>query len=766
MNDIELIMQAIKQDQSLQQNEVESSRRTRKAIKRECDLDEARLMADYFASANNDLTVLNNSLLFDELLDDIAPMVTFEVNMVTFEKGVIRTKKYDELSATKKNQADCDMKAFNIILHGLPTDIYSLVNHHRLTNYLWEKFQLLMQGTSLTKQERECKLANILGTCGNNLDQQRVMKCFNYQGEGHMERQCLKPKRKRDATWFRDKVLLVKAQVSDKVLNEEELEFLADPGVTEGPVTQTIITHNAAYQADDLDVYDSDCNDFSTAKAVLMSNLSIPNLSPLRKQKKKEEWKPTGKVFTTIGYNWRPTERTFTLVGNACLLTKIIATNKVPLRETIHLESIEQEYVVAKVYIRRPKGSNTSVALSSSSFVDLRLMRVASINKKKYILVILDDYSQFTWVKFLASKDEAYDFIIKFLKMIQVRLNATVRNIHTYNGTEFVIQTLRDYYKHVGIYHLTSVARTPQQNGVVERQNCMIVEATHTMLIFAQALIFLWAKAFATAFPVAAAPRVVNLADSSVSTSIDQYAPSTQDQEHSPIIFQGFEESPKTPHSHDDPLNESLHEDSTSQGSSSNVRPIHTPFESLGVVDPTLFTWKARNDLLLVQIYVDDIRFASTNTALCNEFANLMTTKFKMSMMGQMSFFLGLQISQSPRGIFLNQLKYAYEIIKKYSMLTSDSVDTLRVEKSNLDEDLQGKPVDATLYRGKIGSLMYLTFSRPDLIYAVCLCARDTSMSLTAYADADHAGYQDTRHSTSGSAQFLCDKLVSWSSKK
>ncbi|GJZ32616.1 retrovirus-related pol polyprotein from transposon TNT 1-94 [Tanacetum coccineum] len=100
------------------------------------------------------------------------------------------------------------------------------------------------------------------------------MKCFNCQWEGHMARQCPKPKRKRDATWFRDKVLLVKAQGSGKVLNEEELEFLVDPRVAEGPVTQTVITHNAAYQADDLDAYDSDFDDFSTAKAVLMANLS------------------------------------------------------------------------------------------------------------------------------------------------------------------------------------------------------------------------------------------------------------------------------------------------------------------------------------------------------------------------------------------------------------------------------------------------------------------------------------------------------------
>ncbi|GJY22309.1 retrovirus-related pol polyprotein from transposon TNT 1-94 [Tanacetum coccineum] len=195
-------------------------------------------------------------------------------------------------------------------------------------------------------------------------------------------------------------------------------------------------------------------------------------------------------------------------------------------------------------------------------------------------------------------------------------------------------------------------------------------------------------------------------------------------------------------------------------------------------IDPTLFTRQAGNDLLLVLIYVDDIIFVSTNTAMCNEFANQMTTQFKMSMMGQMSFFLGLQISQSPRGIFINQSKYAYEIVKKYGLHTTDSVDPPLVEKSKLDEDLQGKQIDATLYHGMIGSLMYHTSSRPDLIHAFCLCARyqakltekplqaDIGMYLTAYADADHARYQDTRHSTSGSAQFLGDKLVSWSSKK
>ncbi|GJR74310.1 retrovirus-related pol polyprotein from transposon TNT 1-94 [Tanacetum coccineum] len=235
--------------------------------------------------------------------------------------GVTRLKKYVELSASEKLQADCDLKATNIILQGLLTDVYALVNHHHIAKDLWEQIDsglavlVFKQGddpidainkmmsflstvitsrfpstnnqlrnSSNTRQQATIHdgrvtvqpvqgrqslfaastsgtRANISGTGGNNSGQQKVVKCFNCQGEGHMARQCPKPKRKRDATWFRDKVLLVEAQGSGKVLNEEEFEFLADPGIAEGPVTQTIITHNAVYQADDLDAYDSDCDD-------------------------------------------------------------------------------------------------------------------------------------------------------------------------------------------------------------------------------------------------------------------------------------------------------------------------------------------------------------------------------------------------------------------------------------------------------------------------------------------------------------------------
>ncbi|GJV38951.1 retrovirus-related pol polyprotein from transposon TNT 1-94 [Tanacetum coccineum] len=420
--------------------------------------------------------------------------------------GVTRLKEYTELTPAEAIQADCDIKAINIILQGLPTEIYALVSQHRVAKDLWEKIKLLMQGTSLTKQERECKLydefdkftykkgeslheyylrftlllndmniykmpleqfqvntkflntlpdewskfvtdvklvkdlhttnvdqlhayleqherhANEVrlmhernsdplalvashqitqspyqthqhtyqntqlqppastypspqygspyqsqqysthqsstplsvtypsndfqssihhnvyspsssipqleyppqinqqsefsqqdfgliipvfqkgddpidainhmmsfltavvtsrtsrtytpGASGSNSGKQRMVICYNCKGEGHMSRQCTKPKRKRDDSWFKEKVLLVQAQAHGQILNEEELAFLADPDIPEGQSTQTVITHNAAYQADDLDAYDSDCDELNSAKVALMANLS------------------------------------------------------------------------------------------------------------------------------------------------------------------------------------------------------------------------------------------------------------------------------------------------------------------------------------------------------------------------------------------------------------------------------------------------------------------------------------------------------------
>ncbi|GJS88952.1 hypothetical protein Tco_0771588 [Tanacetum coccineum] len=112
------------------------------------------------------------------------------------------------------------------------------------------------------------------GASRSNSRKQRIVTCYNYKREGHMSKQCTKPRRKRDDSWFKDKVLLVQAQASGQILHEEELAFLADLGILEAQATQTVITHNVAYQADDLDAYDSDCDEPNSAKVALMATLS------------------------------------------------------------------------------------------------------------------------------------------------------------------------------------------------------------------------------------------------------------------------------------------------------------------------------------------------------------------------------------------------------------------------------------------------------------------------------------------------------------
>nr|GEW51574.1 retrovirus-related Pol polyprotein from transposon TNT 1-94 [Tanacetum cinerariifolium] len=300
---------------------------------------------------------------------------------------------------------------------------------------------------------------------------------------------------------------------------------------------------------------------------------------------------------------------------------------------------------------------------------------------------------------------------------------------------------------------------------------------------------------------------------------------------------------------------------------------------SKGSVDPILFIRRNGNDLLLVQIYVDDIIFAASTPELFDLFAKIMCLKFKMLMMGKILFFLGLQISQSPRGIFINQSKYALESLNKYGFISCDPVDTPMVEKSKLDEDTEGKAVNTSHYcvahmgndplfgmpipevasdqsssmtykdaltqscwieamqeelneferlkeegidfeesfapvarleaildtpmveksklnedkEGKAvdpsyycGSpyqkacacgkkdLLIPTWNRSSGIFQY-LCGtvnrglwypKDSSVALTAFADADHAGCQDTRRSTSGSLQFMGERLISWSSKR
>nr|GEX08722.1 hypothetical protein [Tanacetum cinerariifolium] len=581
------------------------------------------------------------------------------------------------------------------------------------------------------------------------------------------------------------------------------------------------------------------------------------------------------------------------------------------------------------------------------------------------------------------SKDEAPDVIIKFLKMIQVRLKVPVRHIRTNNETQFVNQTMREYYEQVGISHEISVARSPPQNGVVERRNRTLIETARTMLIYAQALLFLWAEAVATAcytqnrsivrlrhgktpyellhnklpnlsflhvfgalcYPtndsenlgklqpkadvrifIGYAPTnkafwiynrhveedihdievahmgndplfgmpIPEVASDQSSSTVQSYTimhpdhqisqhngkwtkdhpldniigqlsrpVSTRLQLHEQALFCYYDAflTSVEPKTYKDALTQScwieaMQEELNEfewlevwelvprpdkvmvftlkwiykvkldelggilknkarlvargyrQEEGINFEESFTPVARLeairvflaydahknmivyqmdmktaflngnlreevyvshldrfvdqdnlnhvyklkkalyglkqaprawydmlstflisqdfskGLVDPTLFIRRNGNDSLLVQIYVDDIIFAASTPELYDLFAKIMCSKFKMSMMGKILFFLRLQISQSPRDIFINQSKYALESLKKYGFESCDPVDTPMVEKPKLDEDTKRKAVDPSHYRGMIGTLLYLTASRPDLQFAICMCAR------------------------------------------
>ncbi|GKA66357.1 putative ribonuclease H-like domain-containing protein [Tanacetum coccineum] len=217
-----------------------------------------------------------------------------------------------------------------------------------------------------------------------------------------------------------------------------------------------------------------------------------------------------------------------------------------------------------------------------------------------------------------------------------------------------------------------------------------------------------------------------------------------------------------------------------------------------GQIDQTLFIKSQKGHILLVQIYVDDIIFGSTKKELCDEFEKLMKDKFQMSSMGELTFFLGLQVQQKKKGIFISQDKYVHEILKKFNYTDVKSASTPTDLEKPLVKDADADDVDEHLYRSMIGSLMYLTASRPDIMFAVCACARfqvspktshllavkrifrylkgkpslglwyskDSPLELVAYTDSDYAGATLDRKSTTGGCQFLGNRLISWQCKK
>nr|GEY57804.1 putative ribonuclease H-like domain-containing protein [Tanacetum cinerariifolium] len=191
-----------------------------------------------------------------------------------------------------------------------------------------------------------------------------------------------------------------------------------------------------------------------------------------------------------------------------------------------------------------------------------------------------------------------------------------------------------------------------------------------------------------------------------------------------------------------------------------------------GKIDQTLFIKKQKGDILMVKVYVDDIIFRSTNKDLCKAFEKFMKNKFQMSSMGELTFFLGLQVKQKPDGIFISQDKYVAKILRKFGLTDRKSASTPIDTEKPLLKDPDGEDVDVHAYRSMISSLMYLTSSRPDIMYLKgkphlgLWYPKDLPFNLVAYFDSDYAGASLNKKSTTGGYQFLGCRLISWQCKK
>nr|GEU64706.1 retrovirus-related Pol polyprotein from transposon TNT 1-94 [Tanacetum cinerariifolium] len=488
------------------------------------------------------------------------------------ENGVTRPKKYSQLSTMEAIQADCDVKATNIILQGLPPEVYALVSNHKVAKELWERIQLLMQGTSLTKQERELfqkgddpidainHMMSFLTTVvtsryppinnqlrnssnprqqatinngrvsiqpiqgrqtsltagmsrqytsrpsGTNSGKQRFIVCYNCKGEGHMSKQCIKPKRKRDEAWFKDKY---------------------------------VITNNAAYQVDDLDAYDSDCNEINSAKIALMANLShyrSDNLAEKEESRNIDRELALEKhvnELNNIVFKRNQSAQTAQQLEPKLYDGNVIQkTNAIVIRDSEETLMLEDERFVPHTELsaekafwsqnsRNSEEPNLSISTTIVE-VPTELSKVSMVNsslkKLKFHLASIDMYLDSECSKHMTGgRSQLINFVQKFLGTVKIGndpvaktmgygdykiRNVTILRVYFVEGLGhnlFSMGQFCDLDLKVVISHETLVAHSPQQNGVIERRNRTLIKAARTMLIYAQALLFLWAEAMATA---------------------------------------------------------------------------------------------------------------------------------------------------------------------------------------------------------------------------------------------------------------------------
>ncbi|GJS06786.1 retrovirus-related pol polyprotein from transposon TNT 1-94 [Tanacetum coccineum] len=395
---------------------------------------------------------------------------------------------------------------------------------------------------------------------------------------------------------------------------------------------------------------------------------------------------------------------------------------------------------------------------------------VWSYGGNRYTLVIVDDYSRYTWTRFLKDKIEAFDQFEIFSKKIQNQLGCTIVSIRTDHGREFDNEVqLGEFCNANGITHNFSAPRTPQSNGVVERKNRILQEMKPKNVNEALENES-WILAMQEELNQFIANDVWELVIQTRNMTIigtkwvfrnklDMNGIISRNKAR--LVAQGYNQQ------------EGIDYDET-------YAPV-ARLESIRI----LLAYACALDFKLFQM---DVKSAFLNSFINEE----------MSMMGELDFFLGLQIKQMEDGIFFNQSKYIKEMLKKFGLEESKPMKTPMSSDTKLTKDEECESVDSTKYRGMIGSLLYLTASRLDIMFSVCLCARfqedpktsqlkavkrifrcikgtthlglwypkGTGIETVVYADSDHAGDYVDRKSTSGICMFVGCCLTSWFSKK
>nr|GEV30208.1 hypothetical protein [Tanacetum cinerariifolium] len=396
----------------------------------------------------------------------------------------------------------------------------------------------------------------------------------------------------------------------------------------------------------------------------------------------------------------------------------------------------------SKKHTHKPKTENTNLEVLNTLYMDLcGTMRVQTINGKKYILVIVDDYSRFTWVKFLRSKDETPELVIKFLQQIQVGLNKTIRDIRTDNGTEFINKALTAYYERVGIFHQKIVPRTPQQNGVVERQNRTLVEAAR--IITGPAPIFLTPgqikppRIERPVPPALAVPVPVNSAGTRSSTTIDQDAPSPS---HSSSFF-----TLQSPSLHQDVAAEStLTEDN-------HVAPIdNNPFMNV-------FALESSSDASSSGDYGDVLKNKArlvTKGYRQEEGIDFEESFAPVARIEAIRIFIANAATKNMtiyqmdvKTVFLNdKLKEEVYVSQPEGFVDPDHpTHVYRLKKALYGLKQAPRAYQASPTKKHFEALKQVFRYLRGTINWGLWYPKDTTMALTAYADANHTGCQDTR---------------------